>query len=267
MAQALTPDRPRAALALAALVIVTALPGSYGQIAAIAVGGIAGTVLCRNTTAATSHAPLAFPISRRAGVALLILFAVLLVGLPALAQAGAGHASALISAFYRTGALVFGGGHVVLPLLEAETVRTGWVSRDAFLAGYGATQAVPGPVFTFAAYLGAVAGPAPNGIVGALLALVAIFLPGLLLVAGTLPFWAELRARAGARAAMAGANAAVVGVLARALYDPVWTGAVLVPFDFVLAAGGFVLLTVWRAPSWLVVALCAAGGLTLRALA
>ncbi|CDN51552.1 Putative Chromate transport protein ChrA [Neorhizobium galegae bv. orientalis] len=159
----------------------------------------------------------------------------------------------LFDAFFRSGALVFGGGHVVLPLLQAEVVNSGWVSADAFLAGYGATQAMPGPLFTFAAYLGAVMGPAPNGAVGAVIALIAVFLPGFLLVIGALPFWDDFRRRPRAQAAMRGANAAVVGILGAALYSPVWTSAILRPHDFALALTGFVLLTVWKAPPWTVV--------------
>jgi chromate transporter len=167
----------------------------------------------------------------------------------------------LFDAFYRSGALVFGGGHVVLPLLQAEVVERNWVSPDAFLAGYGAAQAVPGPLFTFAAYLGAVVGPEPNGVVGAAIALLGIFLPGLLLLYGTLPYWDRFRTRPAARAAMRGTNAAVVGILAAALYDPVWTSAVGAPRDFALASIAFVLLAVWRAPPWSVVALTALGGI------
>src|SRR5690606_10209107 len=173
---------------------------------------------------------------------------------------------ALFDAFYRAGALVFGGGHVILPLLEAEVVRPGWVGADTFLAGYGAAQAIPGPLSSFAAYLGAVMEPQPNGLVGAAIALTAIFLPGFLLLAGVLPFWASLRARPLAQAAMRGTNAAVVGILGAALYDPVWMSAIFGPRDFALALLGFVLLTVWKAPPWTVVALSAAGGIGLTLL-
>jgi chromate transporter len=183
-----------------------------------------------------------------------------LVGLPLAVRLGAGHAVAVFEAFYRAGALVFGGGHVVLPLLEASVVSPGWVSHDAFLAGYGAAQAVPGPLFTFAAYLGAVMEPPPNGWTGAALCLIAIFLPGLLIVTGALPFWDAFRRRAPAQAAMRGVNAAVVGILLAALYHPVWTSAVLGPGDFAFALVGFALLAVWQAPAWLVVLLTALGG-------
>ena len=169
----------------------------------------------------------------------------------------------LFDAFYRAGALVFGGGHVVLPLLQSAVVSTGWVTEDAFIAGYGATQAVPGPLFTFAAYLGAVVGPQPNGIAGAVIALVAIFLPGMLLLVGALPFWEGFRKHLLAQAAMRGANAAVVGILGAALYDPVWTSAIFMPKDFALALTGFILLTVWKTPPWIVVVICAIGGVLL----
>jgi chromate transporter len=170
---------------------------------------------------------------------------------------------ALADAFYRSGALVFGGGHVVLPLLREAVVTPGWVSDDTFLAGYGAAQAVPGPLFTFAAYLGAVVATPPNGVAGAILALVAIFLPGLLLQMGVLPFWDAFRRRANAQAAMRGVNAAVVGLLGAALYQPIWTSAVEGPGDFGIALIGFVLLMAWRAPPLLVVAVSALGGMGL----
>ena len=173
---------------------------------------------------------------------------------------------AVFDAFYPSGTLVFGGGHVVLPLLQAETVTTGWVTSEAFLAGYGLAQAVPGPLFTFAAYLGAAMGPAPNGALGAAIALIAVFLPGILLVYGMLPFWDALRSRPLAQAAMRGANAAVVGILAAARYDPVWTSAVLSSRDFVLALAGFLLLAVWKASSWAVVVLLGAAGVLSRVL-
>ncbi|HKX02928.1 MAG TPA: chromate transporter, partial [Methylomirabilota bacterium] len=189
----------------------------------------------------------------------LVLFFALLVVLPLARYATGDHVVAVIDSFYRSGALVFGGGHVVLPLLQAEVVSPGWVSREQFLAGYGAAQAVPGPLFTLSAYLGAVMQPAPTGGAGAALALAAIFLPAFLLVIGTLPFWDALRGRPAFRAALRGINAAVVGLLLAALYDPVWTGAIHAPPDFALALVAFGLLALWSAPPWLVVALTAAG--------
>lgn len=263
MAKSLTPDRERAGIALAAVAIVVFVGGSFGQIGAIALGAVAGLRLCRgNVPALPGH--LSFPVSRRGGAAALVLFAGFFL-IPPLVAGAAGHqAVALFDAFYRSGALVFGGGHVVLPLLQAEVVTPGWATNEAFLAGYGVAQAVPGPLFTFAAYLGAVIGPAPHGFAGAVIALVAVFLPGLLLVYGMLPFWDALRLRPTAQAAMRGANAAVVGILGSALYSPGWTSAVLAPPDFALALAGFLLLTVWKAQPWIVVLLLAAGGTLLH---
>ncbi len=257
MAKSLTPDRQRAGIALAGLAVVVMTPGSLAQLAAIGLGASAGLALCRNGGAPIEGA-LRFPVSRAKGVAALALFALLLVVPPLVA--GGSQALALFDAFYRSGAFVFGGGHVVLPLLQAQVVAPGWVTNEAFLAGYGLAQAVPGPLFAFAAYLGAAMGPAPNGVAGAGIALIALFLPGLLLVYGMLPFWDSLRARPSAQAAMRGANAAVVGILGAALYQPVWTSAVLTRIDFALAVGGFLLLTVWRSPPWIVVALLAGIG-------
>lgn len=250
MARSLCPDQERAAIGTLALVAASLVPVSGGQLAIILAGALAGVGLLRGTVAGPAAPLPVVPVSRRASAACLAGFAVLLVG-------SLIWPDGLAAAFYRSGALVFGGGHVVLPLLRDAVVTPGWMADPAFLAGYGATQAVPGPLFTFAAYLGAVlAGP-----VGAAVALVAIFLPGLLLVAGVLPLWQSLRARPAAQAAVKGANAAVVGLLAAALYDPVWLGAVLRPLDFAIAAAGFVLLVVWRAPPLAVVVACAAAGL------
>ncbi len=263
MARTLTPDPQRGAIAVMAIFIVTFVGGSFAQIGAIALGGAAGLWLCRQEGAALSG-HLRFPVSRRRGAVSLLLFAVLLVGLPVVVSATAMQGLALFDAFYRSGALVFGGGHVVLPLLQAEVVAPGWVTNEAFLAGYGAAQAVPGPLFTFAAYLGAVMEPAPNGWAGASIALVGIFLPGMLLVYGMLPFWDTLRLRSWAQAVMRGTNAAVVGILGAALYNPVWTSAVNSSRDFALALGGFLLLTVWKAPPWIVVVALTAAAMALH---
>lgn len=245
MAKSLTPDAPRIGIAIAAIALVVLIGGGFGQMAAIALGGVLGLALCRHIGGKAADAlPL---VSKRVGVMALVCFFVLLLGLPLVA--GAGEGVALFDAFYRAGALVFGGGHVVLPLLDAETVGAGWVRKDAFIAGYGATQAVPGPLFTFAAYLGTVS----HGLWGAAIALVAIFLPGMLLLIGALPFWGMLAARPKARAMMAGANAAVVGLLAAALYDPVFTSAVGNWLDLALATAGFALLVFAKVPSWMVV--------------
>ena len=253
MARSLCPDRPRASIATLALILMMIAPGSPSQIGAIALGGVAGLLLCRGGTA-PAPADLALPVSRRlGGVFLGVFLAVLALSFVPVPDGVA----ALFAAFYRAGALVFGGGHVVLPLLRDAVVIPGWVSDSAFLAGYGAAQAVPGPLFTFAAYLGAVSNVAPSRVAGAAITLVAIFTPGMLVLMGTLPFWHALRARPGARAAMAGVNAAVVGLLGAALYDPVWTSAVQAPADFAIAACGFVLLVAWRAPPLLVVLLTA----------
>jgi chromate transporter len=255
MARTLTPDRARAGIALAAVAIAVVFAGSWAQIAAIALGACAGLWLCGGGGAPVSG-HLEFPVTRLGGGIALALFAALLLIPPALGTAGS-QALALFDAFYRSGALVFGGGHVVLPLLQAQVVAPGWVTNEAFLAGYGLAQAVPGPLFTFAAYLGAVMVLPPNGLAGAAIALVALLLPGLLLVYGMLPFWDALRSRPAAQAAMRGTNAAVVGILGAALYDPVWTSAVLTPRDFALALTGFLLLSVWKLPPWIVVVVLA----------
>jgi chromate transporter len=259
MARSLTPDRARAGIALVAVAIVTLFAGSLAQIAAIVFGAGAGLWLCRaEAPPTTGH--LNFPVSRRNGSVALALFAAVLLLTPPAVAATKSHALALFDAFYRSGALVFGGGHVVLPLLQAQVVTPGWVSNEAFLAGYGLAQAVPGPLFTFAAYLGAVMDSPPNGFAGAAIALVALLLPGMLLVYGMLPFWDAMRTRPSAQAAMRGTNAAVVGILGAALYQPVWTSAVLSPRDFALALAGFLLLTVWKLPPWAVVVLLASAG-------
>ena len=256
MAVSLCPDRPRATIAVVATLIVTAAPTAIGQIAAILAGAAAGAWLCRVVPAAAPSARLSIPVPRGLAVAALAVFALLLIGLPIAAAVSPGPVLAMATAFYRAGALVFGGGHVVLPLLHASVVEPGWVSEDAFLSGYGAAQAVPGPLFTFAAYLGAIM----TGWVGAALCLVAIFLPGLLLVLGVLPFWASLGRGALMRASLRGVNAAVVGVLLGALYDPVWTKGIGGPADFALALVAFALLVIWKTPPWLVVLVSAAGG-------
>ncbi|WP_127143222.1 chromate efflux transporter [Pelagibacterium montanilacus] len=267
MAQALCPDRERAGIALGAVILAVFVAGSLGQVSAIALGGLAGLLLCRPDpgTARPSEAqPLHIPVSRSAGIGLLAAFALLLLALPLLA--GTAQPIAIFDAFYRAGALVFGGGHVVLPLLEAEVVQGGRVAADQFLAGYGAAQAVPGPLFTFAAYLGAILDPGPNGIAGAAISLVAIFLPGLLLLVGIMPFWDQLRTRPAIQAVMRGANAAVVGILGAALYDPVFTSAIIDGPSFALALVCFILLVRFRAPPWAIVIAGAIGGVALSLL-
>lgn len=260
MARTLTPDARRAAIALVALGVVSGAAASLGQIAAIALGAGLGLVLCRRDDPAPPDV-LSKVAPAWAGFTALGLFAALLVGAPIAERFSCAPALAHFDAFYRSGALVFGGGHVVLPLLDQAVVKPGWVDSNSFLAGYGAAQAVPGPLFTFAAYLGAVMKPAPNGVAGAALGLAGLFLPGLLALVAALPFWSHIRARPTAQAAMRGANAAVVGILASALYNPVWTSAVADRADFAGAAAGFLLLTVFRAPPVLVVVLGAGLGL------
>ncbi len=229
----------------------------------ILAGALAGLVLGRGrgNDDAPAHVHVALPVSRRQSVLALAVFVGLLVLLPLLARQS--QTLAVIDSFYRAGALVFGGGHLVLPLLEAEVVQTGWVTQDAFVAGYGAAQAVPGPLFSFAAYLGAVLGPQPNGIAGAAMALLSLFLPGFLVLVGTLPFWDRFRSMPSARSAMQGANAAVVGILGAALYSPVFASAIGDLRDLALALGCLVLLMAWKAPPWIVVLIAALGGVGL----
>jgi chromate transporter len=262
MARTLCPDRERASIAAVAALIILFSGSSIAQIGAIAFGALAGLWLCRDGQPVQSG-HVVVPVSRTVGIAALIVFFVLLAGLPLLRNLGAGSGAELFDAFYRSGALVFGGGHVVLPLLREAFVTPGWVSDDTFLAGYGAAQAVPGPLFTFAAYLGAVANPSPHGVPGAILGLIGIFLPGILVLLGALPFWDALRKKTGAQAMMRGVNAAVVGLLGAALYNPVWTSSVHARGDFAIALTGFVLLTAWRAPPLVVVIVSAVGGVLL----
>jgi chromate transporter len=254
MAQSLCPDRPRVTLAIGAAVLTLLLPSAVGQVGVIALGALIGWRWLPGDAGKTANA-IHVPLSRRAGFAAFAIFVVLLILLPLAAGATQVHAIGLIDAFYRSGSLVFGGGHVVLPLLQQEVVPPGWISNDAFLAGYGAAQAVPGPLFTFAAYLGTAMQPSPNGWLGALICLVAIFLPSFLLLFGALPFWNDLRQRAEIQSALRGVNAAVVGLLLAALYTPVWTSAIGRPVDFAIAAVAFLLLVFWKVPPWLVVVL------------
>ncbi|HEY7299923.1 MAG TPA: chromate efflux transporter [Xanthobacteraceae bacterium] len=259
MARTLAPDRSRATLAVVAAIIALGAPSAWAQIGAIVLGGMVGVVLWRGEPQ-SDHGALPLRVSRSTGATLLAIFFTLLIGLPALASSFPWQALKEFDAFYRAGSLVFGGGHVVLPLLQAFVVAPGWVTSDAFLAGYGAAQAVPGPLFTVSAYLGAVMQPRPNGWLGAVICLVAIFLPSFLLVIGAFPFWEELRRRAAAQAALRGVNAAVVGLLLAALYRPVWTASIANAADFALAAAAFLLLFMWQMPPWLVVILSAVAG-------
>lgn len=262
MARTLTPDKRRASIAVVAAVAAILLAGSVGQIVAIVLGAVAGVLFCRDLTSVGGA--LRFPVRRSVGIACLIVFAVLLLGGPLLVAVTGSPGLSLFEAFYRAGSLVFGGGHVVLPLLQAGVVDPGWVTDQEFLAGYGAAQAVPGPLFTFAAYLGTISTTGPGGVLGALIALAGIFLPGFLLLLGVLPFWNTLRTRAWAQSMMAGANAAVVGILAAALYTPVFTTAITGPGPFALALACFVLLTAWKLPPWIVVLVAAAGGILIE---
>lgn len=260
MSKALCPDRERAAIAVLAVATLTFLPGAFGMVAAMAIGAMIGLLLRRGEAKPADYR-FSWPVSPATGAGALVSFFALLVCLPLLA--GQSQGLAVIDSFYRAGALVFGGGHVVLPLLDAEVVQSGWVTPDAFLAGYGGAQAVPGPLFTFAAYLGTVLGPEPNGVVGAGIALLAIFLPGFLVLVGALPFWDRFRKLAKAQSLMQGANAAVVGILGAALYSPVFTTAITDARAFTLALACFVALTAWRVAPWMVVALSALGGVVL----
>jgi chromate transporter len=261
MAHTLCPDRDRASIACVAALMILFSASPAIQVGTILMGAIAGFWLCRAPPPA-STGTVGTAVSRRVGIGALMAFCLLLVGLPVLGRVSQG--AALFDAFYRSGALVFGGGHVVLPLLSKAFVTPGWVSDDSFLAGYGAAQALPGPLFTFAAYLGAVGRPAPHGIAGAALGLLGIFLPGILILLGALPFWDALRKRASAQAIMRGINAAVVGLLGAALYNPLWISSVKSADDFAVALAGFVLLTTWRTPPLIVVVLGTFCGVVLR---
>lgn len=247
MARSLCPDGMRAGIAFAAMALVLSVSFPLVQLLAIGLAALAGWLMCRaGEPAAAAPSALPAPVSKRAAIVSLLLFVLLLVGLPQLDGATGNGLLRVAHIFYGAGALVFGGGHVVLPLLEASTVAPGYVSADGFLAGYGAAQAVPGPLFTFAAYLGALMPQAANPVAGAAVALAAIFLPGFLLVYGALPFWHSLRGSLHARAVLKGVNAGVVGLLAAALYNPIWTATIFSPLDFTIAAGAFLLLTVGK---------------------
>ncbi len=258
MARALCPDKPRRIVAVLAAMLALTWPGVPGQMAAIIGGAILGLSSLRYEQTIT-HEPHLFAPSKKSAVISLGLFFGLLLILPLLA-AGGSQWFALADSFYRSGSLVFGGGHVVLPLLQAEVVNSGWISKDMFLAGYGAAQAVPGPLFTFSAYLGGALEVAPNGLVGGLLCLLSIFLPSFLLVVGILPFWEGLRKNQSVRQSLVGINAAVVGLLLAAFYDPVWSSGILSAGDFLLALAAFGLLMLWKIPPWLVVGVTGLGG-------
>jgi chromate transporter len=257
MGKSLSPDKVRATIAVCAATFAALFPSSLGQIGAIVASGLVGWAFLR-TSATLPHSLIQTRTSRAVGMLLLMVFVLLLFLLPVAAASSNSYIVKLFDSFYRVGSLVFGGGHVVLPLLQTLVVPSGWVSNDVFLAGYGMAQAVPGPLFTFAAYLGAVSTYAPSGWTGAGIALIAIFLPSFLLVIGVLPFWEQLRRYEGMQRAMLGINAAVVGLLLSAFYNPVWTSAIRSASDFCLAATAFLFLVFWKFPTWLVVLLAAA---------
>ncbi len=265
MARTLAPDKPRITIAAVAAIALLAAPGIAAQLAVIAGGGLLGLALLRADDSSPAQVDAHRGTPWLAVVALLAFFA-LLIALPVATRVVDNGALAVADSFYRAGSLVFGGGHVVLPLLEAEVVPPDWVTKDEFIAGYGAAQAVPGPLFTFAGYLGAAMEVVGPRWLGGLLALGAIFLPSFFLVVGVLPFWERLRGVVRVRRALMGVNAAVVGLLLAALYDPVWTSAVRAPEGFALAVGAFALLAFWRVPPWAVVALAAGAGALLAAL-
>lgn len=257
MARGLCTDVKRITIMMLATCGALLIPSIWSQVGLIILAGITGMVLFKPSQLAP-HEPLPIQISRRTGGFWLVLFFILLIGLPLATEAFSNQTLSIVDAFYRAGSLVFGGGHVVLPLLQTEVVPTGWVSEEVFLAGYGATQAMPGPLFTFAAFLGASMTSLPNGWTGGLIALIAIFVPSFLLVIGALPFWESLRQNLRMQSALGGINASVVGLLLAALYQPVWTSAILSAQDFALGLLALVALMFWKLPPWLVVI---AGGL------
>ncbi len=265
MAKSLCPDVRRATLAVIVTVAALAWPTGVGQLTLMALAALTGLLVL--APEGTAHAePLSGGPGRRNAVLLWIAFFALLFGLPVMRSSIASHALNVFDSFYRAGSLVFGGGHVVLPLLHAEVVPTGWITQEAFLAGYGLAQTLPGPLFTFAAFLGAVQIPSPNGAVGGFLALAGIFVPAFLLVLGAVPFWDAIRSNPVARRALNGVNAGVVGILLAALYHPIWSTAIQAPRDFSLALLSFALLAFWKAPPWIVVLFAGIGGAILHAM-
>lgn len=256
MSTKLCPDKIRATMAVAAAILASLMTSALAQIGIIAVGGILGIALLKNNDQ-LPHSPFSTKSSRVAGTFLLAVFVAILIGLPFVANLYNNFALKQFDSFYRAGSLVFGGGHVVLPLLKNEVVNSGWVSNESFMAGYGAAQAIPGPLFSFSAYLGAVSSVEPSGVLGSLICLIAAFLPSFFLVLGVIPFWENLRKFDQMKFAMKGINATVVGLLLAAFYNPVWTSAIFTTKDFAIAIGAFLLLMFWKAPSWLVVILTA----------
>lgn len=259
MAKNLTPDKKRKTIALLSLVVTLYWQNVFSQVGVIFLSAIIGYFLYKQESIQPTHVGDAFPVSKRVGAISFILFLALLFFLPVLREISSYQWIAMFDSFYRSGSLVFGGGHVVLPLLEREFIPAGWLSEEAFLAGYGATQAVPGPLFTFSAYIGTVL----NGWGGGLLATFAIFLPAFLLIVGTLPFWNSIRKNPKIQGALMGVNAAVVGILISAFYQPIWTSTILHASDFALAAILFSMLVYWKLPPWIVVMIGAVGGMLL----
>jgi len=256
MGKNLCPDKQRATIAVVAAIVSLQVSSAFVQVGVIILGGIVGWLFLRKSSE-LPHTPIHYKISKKMGALFLSIFILILCGLPMAVQLNDSNHLKLFDSFFRAGSLVFGGGHVVLPLLQAEVVPPGWVTNEAFMAGYGAAQAIPGPLFSFSAFLGAVASVASSIWIGAGLCLVAVFLPSFLLIMGALPFWEQLRQHKEVRFAMLGINAAVVGLLLSAFFNPVWTSAIHNSKDFALAVFGFLLLNFWKAPSWLVVCVCA----------
>ncbi|MXX93576.1 MAG: chromate efflux transporter [Chloroflexi bacterium] len=263
MSTTLAPDKTRATIAVLAAIAILLSPIAFGIVIVILVAGAYGWWRCRHYVEESPTEDFAYDIPRWIGIVFAVIFFVLLIGLPLARIILDLDVLAIFDSFFRSGSLVFGGGHVVLPTLETEVVESGWTTAEEFIAGYGTAQAIPGPLFTFSAYLGTVMDVGPGGIPGALIALIAIFLPSFLLVIAILPFWNRLSQATNFRAALVAVNAAVVGILAAALFDPVWTSSIKDPADFALAAAAFGLLMFWKLPSWAVVLLCAAAGVGL----
>ena len=259
MGKNLCTDVARISIMALAACFVLLVPSALAQVSVIAIAAIIG-LLWFKPEKVIAHDPLPITVRRRTGLVWLFLFFSLLIGLPLLTALYPSQTLSMVDTFFRAGSLVFGGGHVVLPLLQAEIVPAGWISNDTFLAGYGATQAVPGPLFTFAAFLGSSMNQAPSGWLGGMICLIAIFAPSFLLVMGVLPFWESLRQNLRTRAALSGINAAVVGLLLAALYQPVWTSAIIEAKDFGLALVALIALMFWKFPAWLVVIGCGAAG-------
>ncbi|AGP48517.1 chromate transporter [Psychrobacter sp. G] len=259
MGKNLCTDVARISIMALAACFVLLVPSALAQVSVIAIAAIIG-LLWFKPEKVIAHDPLPITVRRRTGLVWLFLFFLLLIGLPLLTALYPSQTLSMVDTFFRAGSLVFGGGHVVLPLLQAEIVPAGWISNDTFLAGYGATQAVPGPLFTFAAFLGSSMNQAPSGWLGGVICLIAIFAPSFLLVMGALPFWESLRQNLRTRAALSGINAAVVGLLLAALYQPVWTSAIIEAKDFGLALVALIALMFWKVPAWLVVIGCGSAG-------